>query len=176
MIARTTESRQDQIASFRLMAMTFGGDEILVRISKSSIDSIQLARRLAIRLAQASRSRAGRIARLYVEKWVGSASCGSWERLTDRDASVRVQYRPTAVEAIEDTSVLPPQSGEVIECELLSEKTRAGGWRAKIVGCDAVGPVVNSHEVPSHFSAGAHIRLKVYGIKLDRGFAQFAWK
>ena len=70
---------------------------------------------------------------------------------------------------------LPPQSGEVVHCELLSEKTRAGGWRAKIVGHEAVGPIVNSDQIPSDRVAGDRVSLKVYGIKLERGFAQFAW-
>lgn len=165
------------LVSFRLMATTFGGEVMLVRMGESCLDLMALARRLADRLAIAQGDREGRIARLHVEKWVGNQTSGRWERLADREAVVRVPRAQPAKAApvVAAASPLPPQSGEVVHCELLSEKTRAGGWRAKIVGHDAVGPIVNSDQIPGDRVPGDRVSLKVYGIKLERGFAQFAW-
>lgn len=177
MTVQTQNAGAYSLVSFRLMATTFGGEVMLVRMGESSLDLMALARRLADRLAQVKGDRDGRIARLHVEKWIGSQTNGRWERMADREAVVRVPRAQLAkaAPAIEAAAPLPPQSGEVVHCELLSERTRAGGWRAKIVGHEAVGPIVNSDQIPGDRVAGDRVSLKVYGIKLERGFAQFAW-
>lgn len=177
MTAQSSNTGVFNLVSFRLMASTFGGEVMLVRMGDSSLDLMALARRLAVRLAPVHGDRDGRIASLYIEKWIGSQTSGRWERLADREAVVRVpRAQPAnAVQAVAEIAPLPPQSGEVVHCELLSEKTRAGGWRAKIVGHEAVGPIVNSGQIPSDRVPGDRVSLKVYGIKLERGFAQFAW-
>jgi CRISPR-associated protein Cmr6 len=65
----------------------------------------------------------------------------------------------------EPTEVLPsvdlPKPGQTVEAELLAEKTRRGGWRAKHLDTGIAGPVQNSDQVPADHQPGARVRLIV---------------
>lgn len=161
--------------SFRLMAGTLSGEARLIRMSGSCLELGALAQRLAERLGKVRKNRGERIACLFIEKWEGTEVKGSWVRLPGREFVFRVSYCKSVEVVADEVPVVPPQSGEVVMCELQSERTKAGGWRAKIVGLEAVGPVVNSDQIPESYTSGVQLPLKVYGIKLERGFAQFAW-
>lgn len=176
MQSQVNSSVRGRHISFRLMAESFSGETRLIRMSGSCLELGSLAQRLAVRLGKVRKNRGERIACLFVEKWEGTEVEGSWARLPGREFVIRVNYcRAVEVAADEVATVVPPQSGEVVMCELQSERTKAGGWRAKIVGFEAVGPVVNSDQIPESYASGVQLPLKVYGIKLERGFAQFAW-
>ncbi len=54
-----------------------------------------------------------------------------------------------------------PKGGERVECVLLEEKTKKGGWRAKHEPSGANGPILNTAEVPANAQPGQTVTLVV---------------
>ncbi|MCL6607022.1 MAG: type III-B CRISPR module RAMP protein Cmr6 [Geminicoccaceae bacterium] len=54
----------------------------------------------------------------------------------------------------------PPKPGETVECVLLAEKTKKGGWKARHEASGIEGPIQNSAEVPPA-EPGDRLRLEV---------------
>ena len=69
-----------------------------------------------------------------------------------------------------------PKSGDDVQCVLLAEKTRKGGWKARLVEREMVGPVTNSKDVPGTVKAGQVVTLRVGIISGDGKRIQFWWK
>jgi CRISPR-associated protein Cmr6 len=66
----------------------------------------------------------------------------------------------------------PPRAGETVECVLLEERTRKGGWKARHEPSGIEGPVQNASEVPEEARPGDRIALEVRIAKgRDSGFA-----
>jgi CRISPR-associated protein Cmr6 len=80
----------------------------------------------------------------------------------------RSPANPTAVAASaagpEAPRVAPPKPGARVEAELLAEKTKNGGWKARHPPTGLSGPIVNSSEVPGDLQAGAHVQLLVQAV------------
>ncbi len=55
----------------------------------------------------------------------------------------------------------PPKPGEIVECVLLDEKTKKGGWKARHEPSGIEGPVQNSARVPADARPGDRLQLKV---------------
>jgi len=55
----------------------------------------------------------------------------------------------------------PPKPGETVECVLLPEKTKKGGWKARHEASGIEGPIENSAEVPPDATPGQRVRLLV---------------
>jgi len=58
---------------------------------------------------------------------------------------------------------------------LLSEKTRKGGWRAKLVSRELTGPITNTAEVPDSARAGQSVTLIVEAVNRKGDRIQFRW-
>ena len=161
---------------FRIMVLQVGGAVALYRalptlaaarrIAKSACDrhSLRLGRERLRVLADPKRPR-----RVYVEQWVGLANDGQWkavpmsaggfnQRFSDRPEKDEHRYK----------------SGDLVECVLLNEKTRRGGWRARIVGKSNAGPVLG--EPPREVSAGDQVQLRLSSLSARTNAAQFAWQ
>ena len=54
-----------------------------------------------------------------------------------------------------------PRSGEQVEAELLDERTKKGGWRARHLASGISGPIQNSGDVPSDKKPGDRLPLIV---------------
>lgn len=54
-----------------------------------------------------------------------------------------------------------PNPNDWVTAELLEEKTKKGGWKAKHTGSGLSGPVVNSQEVPEEKQPGERVELVV---------------
>ena len=54
-----------------------------------------------------------------------------------------------------------PKAGDRVDAELLAEKTKKGGWKAKHISTGIAGPIINSSEVPSDKKPGDHVTMIV---------------
>jgi len=68
-----------------------------------------------------------------------------------------------------------PKSGTAIPCVLLAEKTRKGGWRAKLVNRALAGPITNSADMPQSARPGQVVELRVGAVSHDGTRIQFHW-
>ena len=68
-----------------------------------------------------------------------------------------------------------PQPGSLVPCVLLEERTKKGGWKAKIASQGLEGPIVNTADVPADKKAGDSVSLIVSSISADGKQIQFRW-
>jgi CRISPR-associated protein Cmr6 len=54
-----------------------------------------------------------------------------------------------------------PDSGQIVQAELLDEKTKKGGWKARHPSSGLSGPISNTNDVPSEKTAGDSVKLVV---------------
>ncbi|RMG32143.1 MAG: hypothetical protein D6725_18275 [Planctomycetota bacterium] len=54
-----------------------------------------------------------------------------------------------------------PRVGEMVEAELLEEKTKKGGWKARHIATGISGPIQNSADVPADAKPGDRVQLIV---------------
>jgi len=62
-----------------------------------------------------------------------------------------------------------------VSCELLAEKTKKGGWKAKLLPNGPEGPIVNTADVPADKKAGDVVNLIVHSVSADGKQVQFRW-
>lgn len=113
---------------------------------------------------------------VFVQAWHGSFVDGQWEVVNENQGGFRFRFdeRPKrSVVAVCDGSRFV--SGKAILCVLLSEKTKRGGWKARIVGAPHEGPITNSRDVPTTCEPGAQVTLFLSSLSRSTGQAQFAW-
>jgi hypothetical protein len=58
----------------------------------------------------------------------------------------------------------PPKAGDRVEAELLAEKTKNGGWKARHCATGLAGPIVNTADVPADRQAGMKLPLIVAAV------------
>lgn len=86
--------------------------------------------------------------RVYIQSRIGSPIDGRWEIVPEhRGGFDRVLKVPRKGRKKEQGDQVT--SGELIECRLLPDKTRRGGWRACIIGTTHVGPVFCHNQPPA---------------------------
>jgi len=103
---------------------------------------------------------------VYLEEWCDT---GGWKKPRARRFHFVFHDRPRGLRDVESRN-----TGVVVDCELLFEKTRKGGWRARILETRNEGPVTNWQAIPAGASSGDIIKLKVCGISRRTGIAQLA--
>lgn len=67
-----------------------------------------------------------------------------------------------------------PRPGQLVEAELVAEKTKKGGWKARHVASGRVGAICNSSEVPAEAKPGTRVSLRVRAWP-EAGDVQFEW-
>ncbi|MEQ1828386.1 MAG: hypothetical protein ABL921_20665 [Pirellula sp.] len=163
------------------------------RLAKSAVDR-HLAKLRTDRLSMLMDSRRAR--EVYIEQWVGTLVEGHWEVLDRSAGGYRFEFFDTPVrsgkcanhafgnsqaDAQGSLSADPAspirdlRAGDIVECVLLEKRTRKNGWFAKLVGKHASGPVTGTAPVSTDLQAGQTVKLNLCGLKLESGFAQFAW-
>lgn len=65
------------------------------------------------------------------------------------------------------------KAGDVVECELIDEKTKKGGWKARHPGTGLSGPIVNTAEVPADKQVGDNVQLVVASV--SQAQIDFRW-
>lgn len=68
-----------------------------------------------------------------------------------------------------------PTSGDTVEAQLLEEKTRKGGWRARHAPSGISGPIQNTDQVPGDQKPGDTVRLIVAIAKEQEGRSAFRY-
>jgi hypothetical protein len=106
------------------------------------------------------------VAAVLVQTWEGR-----WQRL-DPDQGGYFHFFP-ACDASESRSKL--RTGAVVHCHLLRQKTRRGGWRARLADAGLEGPVTNSADVPKTACPGQTVLLRIGAIRADHTRIQFHW-
>ena len=82
---------------------------------------------------------------------VGGKTSSGYGRLVAADL-LRDDRRPST-NVVADRAIRP-KPGEKVEAQLLDEKTRRGGWKAKHVPSGMIGPIQNSGDVPADRNPG----------------------
>lgn len=69
-----------------------------------------------------------------------------------------------AVASLLSATVGLPKAGQTVEVELLEERTKKGGWRARHPGSGLSGPVHNSADVPDSARPGQRLQMVVASV------------
>jgi hypothetical protein len=174
-------------AGFRVMAGLVPHGESLVSLAPSRLRAIRLAEQFrdsvlahVKRIGRRNRKAMSGIRSVWIEEWDGTAVEGRWRRRSsERDGffysfsgrSKGGRSKPSS----EAAKPKVPMSGDEAECALLSEKTRKGGWRAKLVNNGLSGPITNTGDVPPSAHSGQKVVLVIEAINRDRSRIQFRW-
>ena len=163
------------LVKFRVTARHSDNDVSLVTLAENCRQAVNLAKAFCDKIATASNE----IASMRVEEWVGTLTEGEWKpvslwhggfshrfatQLGKRNARNGHQPNPSL-----------PRTGEHVECVLLTEKTRKGGWKAKLRQRGPEGPITNSEDMPKSAKPGQVITLRVGAISDDGKRIQFHW-
>jgi hypothetical protein len=116
-----------------------------------------------------------------VEEWVGTLIEGEWvpvslqhggfwHRFVTHDSGRRHSGK------CDQRSPSLPATGDNVECVLLGEKTRKGGWRARLLKHGAEGPITNTADVPKSAKPGQVVMLRLGAISQDGKRIQFQWQ
>jgi hypothetical protein len=120
------------------------------------------------------------IVSVRVEEWVGTLTEGEWRPVSPwyggfshRFAMPRRMDKSSNGDG-HDPSL--PRTGDKVECVLLGQKTRKGGWRAKLLKRRIEGPITNTADVPNPAQPGQTVILRVGAISQDGKRIQFHWQ
>jgi hypothetical protein len=115
------------------------------------------------------------IVSVRVEEWIGTLTVGEWQpvSLSHGGFSHRFMAHDPGNGYHRDPSV--PRTGDKVPCVLLGEKTRKGGWRARLLKCGTEGPITNTADVPKSAKPGQMVALRVGSISQDGKRIQFHW-
>lgn len=165
-------------SNYRVMLLRANGEIALVCLSRSLKKANQIARALREKHLKRLKADWSRIIRrddrprmVYIEAWQGSPTGGAWHLL--RRGGFRFEFHDWRRGA-QDLAKGSLKTGGIFDCILLSEKTRKGGWRARIVDSDLLGPVTNWQEIPGHHMAGDRVALKLCGASHHSKIVQLA--
>ena len=169
-------------ADYRVMARCRDGSIALISLATSPRRAIRLAEQfrdmvLARQAAPGRGQRQGRdgIASIYLETWAGTTAEGRWEHFGPRRGGFCHVFRNSTNGRRPESRPGLPKSGTAIPCVLLAEKTRKGGWRAKLVNRALAGPITNSADMPQSARPGQVVELRVGAVSHDGTRIQFHW-
>ena len=175
-LSDTSDSRRPirlPLAGYQVIALHRDQSRSLVTLAQNLRAATTLAKAFCDAIERGAH-RDG-IATVRVEEWVGTLTEGEWvpvslrhggfsHRFVTRDSGKRDQRSPSL-----------PTTGDKVECVLLDEKTRKGGWRAKLLKCGAEGPITNTADVPKSAKPGQMVTLRVGAISHEDKRVQFHW-
>jgi len=108
--------------------------------------------------AEAWTEMAMQLLREAVAEWgVGGKTSSGYGRLVPVD-SPQGFHKPSSAAAVKPVL---PKPGDVVEAELLEERTKRSGWKAKHEPSGLSGPIQNSESVPADKHAGDRLTLIV---------------
>lgn len=169
------------LARYRVMARRRQGSVGLVSLAESRWQAISLAeqfreRVLALRVNDARRRpEPDDILTLYLEEWIGTSVEGQWVRLSPEHGGFFHEFdarQPRRQQRLPSSGV---HSGDRARCVLLAEKTRKGGWRARLLDRDLAGPVTNTADVPPAATPGQTVSLRIGTMDEAGRRVQFQW-
>ncbi len=117
-----------------------------------------------------------RVVAIYLEEWQATAEGGRWRYCGGKHGGFSEVFRGASKEPeADDTESESLSSGAQIECELLANKTRKGGWMARARQQELAGPITNSDDVPVSMTAGTIVCLRVGAVNSEATRIQFDW-
>ena len=164
------------LAGYRVTAWRPRHGQALVTLAENLRQAVNRAQAFCDKIAGAPRG----IVSVRVEEWVGTLTVGQWRPVSLRCGGFSHRFAkprkggPSA--SGDDCGRLLPKTGDRVECRLLSEKTRKGGWRASLLERPIEGPVTNTREVSTSAKAGQTVVLRVGAISQDGKRIQFHWQ
>ena len=114
-----------------------------------------------------------------VEEWVGTLTEGEWQPMSPWRGGFSHRFttpfatRESRNSAQCKSSLL--RAGDTVQSVLLAEKTRKGGWKAKLQQRPIEGPITNTVDVPKSVKPGQVVALRVGTISNDGKRIQFHW-
>lgn len=164
------------LAGYRVMARHRDQCQSLVTLAENLRQAVTRAKAFCDTIAT---DRDG-VVSVRVEEWVGTLTEGEWQpvspwlggfshrfatQLSSRDSRNRDQRNPSL-----------PRPGEKVQSILLGEKTRKGGWKAKLLQRGMEGPITNTGDVPKSAKVGQTVTLRIGAISHDGKRIQFHWQ
>lgn len=165
------------LAGYRVMARHRDHNQSLVTLAENLRQAVLRAKAFCDTIATNSDG----IVSVRVEEWVGTLTEGEWKPVSPWRGgfSHRFVTRLNSVRKFRNGGQpCPslPRAGDKVECVLLAEKTRKGGWKAKLLQRGIEGPVTNSGDMPKAAKAGQLVMLRVGAISHDGKRIQFHWQ
>jgi len=165
------------LARYRVMARHRDRGQALVTLAENARQAANLAKAFCDAIAIA---RDG-ILSVRVEEWVGTLTEGEWQPMSLWHGGF--SHRFTTPFATRDSknddqrSPALPRAGDSIQCVLQGEKTRKGGWKAKVklLQRELEGPITNTADVPKSAKPGQLVTLRVGAVSHDGKRIQFHW-
>lgn len=162
-------------AGYRVVARHADRSLSLITLAENLRQAVNLARTFCDRVAPHGHE----IVAVHVEEWVGTLTEGAWQRVSLRQVGFsRGLTTPSARHSSRNghhcRSSLP-RTGDKVPCVLLSDKTRKGGWRARLVQGRVEGPITNTADVPKWVIPGQTVMLRLGAISQDGTRLQFRW-
>lgn len=164
------------LAGYRVMARHRDYNESLVTLAENLRQAANRAKAFCDAIATGSNG----IVSVRVEEWVGTLTEGEWRPVGpwcggfSHRFVTQVSKRNPRNSDHHNPSL--QRTGDKVECVLLSEKTRKGGWRARLLQRGTEGPITNSEDMPKSVEPGHMVMLRVGIISLDGKRIQFHWQ
>ena len=187
-------------ACFRVMVRRADSTVDIVALARTGQEAVELAKQVADAEESRRRKAAGaqrpkarhrangaracapsrrpgpnRVTAVYTETWLGTQTAGEWKALPADEGGFFQKIGSFQPDRCHETAVNFPRSGERVECELLPDKTRKGGWKARICKHGLVGPITNTSAVPPAAQPSQIVSLRIGSISRERASVQFEW-
>ena len=160
------------LAGFRVMARHRDQSQSLVTLAENLRQAAIRAKAFCDTIAT---GRDG-IVSVRVEEWVGTLTEGAWWPVSSWRGGFSHRFATqlsTRTRNGDQRNPSLPKTGDKVQCVLLGEKTRKGGWKAKLVQRGTEGPITNTEDVPEVAKPGQTVMLRVGAISHDGKRIQF---
>jgi len=162
------------LARYRVIARHRDHRRSLVTLAENLRQATNLAQAFCTQI-DGTASRNG-IVVVRVEEWVGTLTDGEWQPVSLSRGGFSSRFDISHPGNRDQRSPSLPRTNDMVECILLPEKTRKGGWRARLVRRAVDGPITNTTDVPVFAKPSQMIRLRVAAVSQDGNRIQFRWQ
>ncbi len=161
------------LARFRVTAYHRNQDTSLVTLAENLRQATNRAKAYCDAL-EAGGSRDGIIS-VRVEQWTGNLTEGEWKPVSLCRGGFSHHFPKYKHQDGNHRNPSLPRTGDTVQCTLLGEKTRKGGWKARLAQRGTDGPITNTADVPKSAKPGETVVLRVGTVSDDGKRIQFHW-
>ena len=161
-------------ASYRVVAFHCDRSRSLVTLAPNRRAAANLAK--AVCDAMERNGHGDGIASVRVEQWIGTLTEGAWLPVSQRRGGFSHRLAARVCRKCGQRNPSLPKTGDKADCILLAERTRKGGWRARLLKSGVEGPVTNSADLPASAEPGQQLTLRLGAISQDGKCLQFHWR
>ena len=159
-------------AGYRVMAQHRDHSQALVTLAENLRQAVIRAKAFC----DANATARDGIVSVRVEEWVGTLTEGEWQLVNPRHGGFWHRFATRNGRNSDERIPSLPRSGDRVQCVLLGEKTRRGGWKAKLLRRGTEGPITNTADMPKSVKARQTVTLRVGAISHDGKRIQFHWQ